>query len=114
MHLSSKNLSNLQLKSSLHKITVSYAAVRLTNSTGILFSLEKIVDVFDVLTERLDPWFTFCIKTVNWLVADVDKRLKFFPEDIKWINLSITFWVFYGLLCHMHIKLGAGALFVFT
>ena len=43
-HLSSRNLSILQLKSSLNEITVSYAAVRLTNSTVILLSLEKIVD----------------------------------------------------------------------
>ena len=43
MYLSSRNLSNLLLNSSLYEITVSYAAVRLTNSTGLL-SLVKIVD----------------------------------------------------------------------
>ena len=73
---------------------MSYAAVRLTNSTGIILSLEKIV-----LTERLDPQLTFCVKTINWLVADVGKRLKFFPGVVKWINLSITFWVSFRLLC---------------
>ena len=52
MHLSSRNLRSLQLKSSLNEITVSYEAARLTNSTGILLSLEKLGDV---LTERLDP-----------------------------------------------------------
>ena len=46
MFLSSRKLSNLQLKSSLYEITVSYAGVRLTNSTGIFLSLEKIVDDF--------------------------------------------------------------------
>ena len=46
MLLSSRKLSNLQLKSSLYEITMSYADVRLTNSTGIFLSLEKIVDDF--------------------------------------------------------------------
>ena len=44
MYLSSRNLSNLQLKSNFYEIAVSYAAVKLTNSTGLLFSLGKIVD----------------------------------------------------------------------
>ena len=49
-HLSSRNLSSFQLKSSLYKITVSYAAVRLTNSAGILLSLEKIVnDLYNLI-----------------------------------------------------------------
>ena len=80
MHLSSINLSNLQLKSSLNEITVSYAAVRLSNSTGILLSLKKSCQL---LTEGLDPGLTFCIKTINWLVADVGKRLQFFPRGRK-------------------------------
>ena len=46
MFLSSRKLSNLQLKSSLYEITVLYAGVRLTNSTGIFLSLENIVDDF--------------------------------------------------------------------
>ena len=46
MFLSSRKLNNLQLKSSLYEITVSYAGVRLTNSTGIFLSLEKVVDDF--------------------------------------------------------------------
>ena len=46
MFLSSRKLSNLQLELSLYEITVSYAGFRLTNSTGIILSLEKIVDDF--------------------------------------------------------------------
>ena len=80
MHLSSINLSNLQLKSSLNEITVSYAAVRLSNSTSILLSFKKSCQL---LTEGLDSRLTFCIKTINWLVADVGKRHQFFPRGRK-------------------------------
>ena len=44
-HLSSRNLSNLQLNPSLYEITVSYAAVRLTTGTS-LFIPAKIVNDF--------------------------------------------------------------------
>ena len=46
MHLFSKNLSSLPLKTNLYEITESFVAVRLKNSTGLLLSLEKIVDDF--------------------------------------------------------------------
>ena len=46
MFLSSRKLSNLQLKSSLYEIAVSYTGVRLKNRTGIFFSREKIVNDF--------------------------------------------------------------------
>ena len=37
--------------------------------------------------------------TDNWLVADVNKRLKFFSGEVKLINLPIMFWVIYSFLC---------------
>ena len=46
MFLSRRKLSNLQLKSSLYEIAVSYAGVRFKNSTGIFLSLKKIVNDF--------------------------------------------------------------------
>ena len=53
MFSSSTKLSILQLKSSLYEIAVSYAGVRLKNSTGIFLSFEKIVnDFYDNRTTR--------------------------------------------------------------
>ena len=64
MFLSSRKLSYLQLKSNLYEITMSYAGVRLKNSTGIFFNLEKIVnDFYD--NKQLDPRLTICVKIIN-------------------------------------------------